>query len=270
MIFDYSQYIERSGSCGIVLFKSVDRNIDLFAEETECPFCKASDLSAIYTKTKRDAPEWLWGSFDEYETVYRCEKCGWWQYRYDNSSDAIVDGIRASDIRIVSAVLRKFEESDMNVPTQVLSEYIARHPERIYSIHDKAMEKLVQSVFRDFYSCDVELVGKSHDGGKDLIMIDKGEKTFIQVKRRITANKVESVKEIRELLGASYIEDVKSCIFVSTANHYSTEAEKVARKAVETKKYDRFDLIDCKHFLDMMKLTRNEYPETWRELLRIK
>ena len=131
------------------------------------------------------------------------------------------------------------------------------------------MERLVQSVFRDFFLCDVKLVGKSHDGGKDLIMIDSGVKTFVQVKRRMVKNKVESVEEIRDLLGAAYSEDVRSCVFVSTADHYSPEAQKLANKMVEVRKFDRFDLIDCKQFIEMLKLTRKDYPEVWQTLLRI-
>lgn len=166
MIFDYSNYTERHGSQGIVLYKSVETNTDLFAEKAKCPFCEDSHLTTVYSKEKKDYPEWLWGSFDEYETVLRCDKCGWWQYSYQNQSDAVIDGIAASDLLIASATLRIFDTGDKSVPIQVLSQYINEHPDKIYSIHDKAMERLVQSVFRDFYLCDVKLVGKSHDGGK--------------------------------------------------------------------------------------------------------
>ena len=100
-------------------------------------------------------------------------------------------------------------------------------------------------------------------------MIDSGVKTFVQVKRRMVKNKVESVKEIRDLLGAAYSEDVRSCVFVSTADHYSLEAQKLANKMVEVRKFDRFDLIDCKQFIEMLKLTRKDYPEVWQTLLRI-
>lgn len=269
MIFDYSNYTERRGSRGVVLYKSVETNTDLFAEEAKCPFCADSHLTTVYSKEKKDYPEWLWGSFDEYETVLRCDNCGWWQYNYRNQSDAVVDGIAASDLQIVSATLRTFDTGERSIPIQVLSQYIGEHPDKIYSIHDKAMERLVQSVFRDFFLCDVELVGKSHDGGKDLIMIDSGVKTFVQVKRRMAKDKVESVKEIRDLLGAAYSEDVRSCAFVSTADHYSSEAQKLANKMVEVRKFDRFDLIDCRQFIEMLKLTRKDYPEVWRKLLRI-
>lgn len=270
MILDYSEYTERCGSHGIVLYENVDTNRDLFYEQRQCPFCTDSQLERIHQREKKSYPDWLFGSFEEYELVVRCERCGWWQYEYRNQSDAAPDGIVASDKRIVTAVLKEYQESDKNIPVHVLSEYINKNPEKIYSIHDKAMEKLVKSVFEDYYSCDVELVGKSHDGGKDLIMIDSDEKTFIQVKRRMSSSKVESVKEVRELLGASYSDDVKSCVFVSTADHFSKDAVELAKKVVKSKKCDRFDLIDCKSFLDMLQLTRQDHTEIWKTLIKMK
>lgn len=46
------------------------------------------------------------------------------------------------------------------------------------------MEELVASVFRDFYECEVEVVGKSNDGGVDVIVIDSDNPIMVQVKRR--------------------------------------------------------------------------------------
>lgn len=53
MIFDYSNYTERCGSRGVVLYKSVETNTDLFAEEAKCPFCADSHLTTVYSKEKR-------------------------------------------------------------------------------------------------------------------------------------------------------------------------------------------------------------------------
>ena len=47
MIFDYSNYTERHGSQGIVLYKSVETNTDLFAEKAKCPFCEDSHLTTV-------------------------------------------------------------------------------------------------------------------------------------------------------------------------------------------------------------------------------
>lgn len=41
------------------------------------------------------------------------------------------------------------------------------------------MEELVARVFKDFVDCDITVVRKSHDGGKDLILLDGEKQTFI-------------------------------------------------------------------------------------------
>ena len=269
MILDYSTYFERQGHRGIVNYKQADSNIDLFAYESHCPFCKEVQLETVYRKSKCDYPEWLFGSFNEFETVLQCPQCGWWEYKYHNQSDAIIDGIAASDIKIITAELRKYDETRDDIPIGILRQYIDENPDRIYSIHDKGMERLVQSVFSDFYNCDVELVGKSHDGGKDLIMLDNGSETFIQVKRRMSSKKVESVIAIRELIGAAVLGGVNSCIFVSTADHFSTEAKKAAKCATTKCNFDKFELIDGNRFLNMLHLVRKECPELWRTLLTL-
>lgn len=53
--------------------------------------------------------------------------------------------------------------------------------------------------------------------GKDLILLDGEKQTFIQVKRRTQAQKVEPVSSIRDLIGASVIGDADACVFVTTA-----------------------------------------------------
>ena len=91
-------------------------------------------------------------------------------------------------------------------------------------------------MFSDFYpSCKVIEFGKTRDGGKDGLLIDGNGKHFlIQVKRRTKKNHTEGVDAIRSLIGVAAITDnVDGCIFVSTADHYSSYAEEAAQKAVD-------------------------------------
>ena len=132
------------------------------------------------------------------------------------------------------------------------------------------MEELVASVFKDIMDCKVLLVGKSHDGGKDLILLDGDRQTFVQVKRRTQPDKVEAVSSIRNLIGASIIGDANACIFVTTADHFSKDAQVAAQKVVEKKVFDSFELIDYRKFVDMLNLQKENYPKEWEQLLKIK
>ena len=132
------------------------------------------------------------------------------------------------------------------------------------------MEELVADVFKDFVDCEIRLVGKSHDGGKDLILLDGDKQTFVQVKRRTRNEKTEPVSSIRDLIGASVIGDANACVFVTTADHFSIHAKNAAQKVVEKKILDSFELIDYHRFVDILKLQKKSYPKEWEVLLRLK
>lgn len=202
MILDYSSFIKYEATKGIVNDKPIKKSIELFyAQDGICPFCNTKAETRV-NNSKHDTPEWLFGTFDEYETVYQCPSCGWWGYIYQNQSDAIIDGIRASDKEKVASVLKKYD-------------------------------------ITDFYSCEVHHIGKSHDGGIDLLLIQNDNPTIIQVKRREFPNSVEPVKTIRELLGVSYFNDSKSCIFVSTAGSFLKASREICQ-SVHLKRQGRF------------------------------
>lgn len=134
------------------------------------------------------------------------------------------------------------------------------------------MEDLVRSVFSDFYpSCKVYAFGKTRDGGKDgLLVDDSGNQILLQIKRHENPNATEGVTVLRELMGSSLLYDnIKGCIFVSTADHYSPDAVKYARAIENRKKVETFELVDCKEFLRRVDLTKNNLSAAWETLLKL-
>ena len=69
MILDYSEYVTERGSNGIVNFVRADNGTELFKHNSVCPFCQKRITSKVYSKSSRDYPEWLFGSFDQSEQV---------------------------------------------------------------------------------------------------------------------------------------------------------------------------------------------------------
>lgn len=272
MILDYQEYVTEKAQRGIVNYTSVDSNLPLFSHNPICPFCHTTINNSVYRKAHRDYPEWLCGSFDEWEEVIQCPVCGWWEYKYQNSSDAVVDGIVASDIEYSSAILKRYDNSSCEVPVNALRQQLLLTPDVIYSLNPHKMEDLVRSVLSDFYpSCKVYSFGKTRDGGKDGILVDdNGNQILLQVKRHRNPNITEGVEMLRELMGASLMEDnVKECIFVSTADHYSRDAVKYAKAMEDRRKVEAFDLVDCKEFLKRVNLTRDKLPTAWETLLKL-
>lgn len=272
MIVDYSEYITEKASKGIVNSVYVENGLPLFKHDSICPFCKQKIENVIHHKSKTDYPEWLWGRFDQSELVVQCPNCGWWEYKYSNQSDAIVDGIRAMDLEYSSGILKTYEDSDIDIPLEVLRKYINKDPSVIYNMDAHKMEELVRSVFSDFYpSCKVKAFGKTRDGGKDGLLIDNsGKQSLIQIKRRTKANATEGVEALRALIGTTVIEDnVRGCIFISTADHFSKPAKDYASNVINKNIVDTFDLIDCKEFLKMADLVRDKLPDVWTNLLKL-
>jgi len=268
MILDYSQYIKKEGQEGIVNYKWVANTLEnLQIKKGYCPFCKKKITNQVYYKWNNKI---RWCSAFEYEIVIQCPECGWWEHSYTFQSDDIDEGVRATTLELTQAILKKFDIDSKEIPIELLNRYIAHHPDKIYGINDKKMEELVASVFKDFVDCEITIVGKSHDGGKDLILLDGDKQTFIQVKRRTQAEKVEPVSSIRDLIGASILGDAHACVFVTTADHFSKPAKDVAKKIVQKKMLSGFELIDYNRFVNILKLQRKDYPNKWEELLRIK
>ena len=273
MIFDYSEYTPLRGEMGIVNYETVERGESFFSHESICPFCEKKISNTVFFKRDDSKNEWLLGSFCQSETVVQCPDCGWWEHKYTNHSDAIIDGIRANDVEINTAILKKYRDDDSEVPIGLLRSYIETHPDKIYGINSHKMAELVRDVFSDFYpQCKVIPFGKTRDGGKDGLIVDGGGKqTIFQVKCRTSPTATEGVAPIRELLGVAMLEENPAgCIFVSTADHFSRDAQKTAQRAVTLKRVDCFDLYDCTGFLELLNMTKSEPSKAWEHLLKLR
>lgn len=252
MILDYRNFSAASGTKGLVNYEYVNSlGNPFFSMDGFCPVCSiVADI--VHEKNKNDTPEWLFGSYDQYETVISCPNCGWWEYKLTGTSDAILDGIRATTIDVKSAVLKKYNVADKDVPISILRDYISKNPDKIHGIHTGKMEELVQSVFASFYACEVKRIGQSHDGGVDLFLVIGDIQTAVQVKRRINPDHTEAVSGVRELVGSALLKDAEACIFVSTADHFSHEAVKAAVEFEKRQIVKKYDLFDFESFVDMM------------------
>lgn len=269
-IFDYNGFIRRDS------FK--DRGIDQLSgdinlffhqiPDNTCPFCKIK-LSLEHQFDDENYPEWLLGGkYVVSERVYKCTNCGWWNFRCDkDTTGEIVDG---QSVEIIDSILRQYDLSDKKIPIEVLQKYLVKNFQDVIHINDKSMEKLVQSVFAEHFNCKVEHIGKSHDGGIDLLLIDSDNPTVVQVKRRKKLAHTESVSGIRDLLGATILKESKNCIYVSTCEKFSDPAKEAAEKAVKIGAIESYELYDFNRFNDILKLTSTSEEIPWKRFLERK
>lgn len=262
IILDYSDYSIFKSEYGL---NSHNSKPEYFYEKLGwCPFCKKN---AVKGYDKSDSFVYDFGPWREmHEKAWQCN-CGWWQiyfYSYMEEEARNKDWFNV----VYSSQLKKFTVGDKNVPIHTLRSYLETNEEKIYSINDGRMEELVASVFREHFQCDVEVVGKSHDGGVDVLLVESDNPTIIQVKRRKSPNRTESVKEIRDLLGATLLSGSRKCIFVTTADHFSPDAINSRNVAIEKNIVESYELFNYNRFLEILKLCQIDVSTVWRNLLQ--
>ena len=160
------------------------------------------------------------------------------------------------------------------MPLGVLKDHLRRHYGDRRIISPAKFEELVRAVFRDFFDCEVEYyTGHTNrpDGGIDLIMVNRHDNTQIavQVKRR-SRDKPESVRTIREFVGAMVIEGLPRGVFVTTKSY--TRIAKTIPQRLESRADTpaALELVDAPRFYDMLKATArfpaSEHP--WWDAIR--
>ena len=69
MILDYKEFVTENAHQGVVNYVSVESGLPLFSHKSICPFCHTTINNRIYQKSVDDYPDWLFGSFNQWEEV---------------------------------------------------------------------------------------------------------------------------------------------------------------------------------------------------------
>ena len=163
--------------------------------------------------------------------------------------------------------MREFKIDELELPIATLQNELKKKPKILYEIHDKKFEELVAKVLGEFYNVEVQIIGKRNDGGIDLIYIESDTPFAIQVKRRKTENKVETVEVVREFLGAVLLKGYSHGKLVTTASKFSSGAKLTKEEIIKTGLMHEFELMDFQRFLDMFHFTsssKTDYP--WEQV----
>ncbi|MFT3908032.1 MAG: restriction endonuclease [Ferruginibacter sp.] len=246
----------------------IPKNYKLFFQDrTNCPSCKI--------KTNITYSSFFNYSIDHYETFVReCPVCGWWQIEHDfliEYQDVMdPNGLRfRREEKLFHAIIKKFSIGDNEIPLNTLFLELTKAKNILYDIHPTKMEEISQQVLKDFFNCEVHHVGKSGDGGKDLILISKDDKILVQVKRRTKSHAIESISTIRDILGTLFIENSKKGMVISTADHFSKESIKIKNQLIRERKLDYFELIDFTRFCEMLDITKKTKLKQWEKIIKV-
>ena len=124
----------------------------------------------------------------------------------------------------------------------------------LYGIDPYKLEDIAQIVFSAYYDCEVKHVGKTGDGGKDLIIVQSDDPILVQVKRRTNSEHIELVKGIREFVGTMYIEGANKGIYLSTAKEFSKGCKETAADLINNRKFDYCLFLNRNLILNTVKM----------------
>jgi restriction system protein len=164
----------------------------------------------------------------------------------------------------VQAVLRKFNISGIDVPTQELSTYLVKKYDNRFDIHPRKLEEIVASIFRNT-SYEVELTSYSKDNGIDLFLFRDGANTptVVQVKRYKRDRRI-GVSAIREFLGAMVYNNSPHGIFVTTST-FTQGSLDTTKSEVLRKRGFEIELWDANRLFDALSLIRHDQLPSWQK-----
>jgi hypothetical protein len=139
----------------------------------------------------------------------------------------------------------------------------------MYELNPRKMEELVGSVFRDYYGCEVRHVGRTGDGGIDILLIEAESEVVVQVKRRISKRAAEGVSLVREVVGATLLSGRHQAAIVTTGS-FTRGSKDAAESAVALGVLQRLELIDMARFIEMLNLTSKAVELPWQRALKDK
>lgn len=274
-LIDYSDYVEDNYKFrrhGVIdNFTDVpyaeprDRS-RFFKKRGHCPFCR-KDIGPKFSDYVGDP---LGGLIGIGSTVWECPDCLWWEFARkfldaDSSTDQDIN--EWYDEKLYHGVAKRFAVSDRRLPVSLCLNELQNRKESLYDLDPYVMEELVQYVFSSMFDCEVQHVGRTGDGGIDLIVVNSDDPILVQVKRHSSPDAVESVSVVREFIGAMYLRGSFDGIVVSTARKFSNAAQAEIRTGLQNRKFRTFSLVDYPAFCSMLDLTHNPADRPWVPLV---
>jgi hypothetical protein len=191
-----------------------------------CPFCSGAVKSSKHVLSE----DQKYGS--RAVLLDWCSRCAFWELFHEAS---YFSGEPSLEVTLCLSKLRSFTDALPVGCERELAQHIRRDPTIWNTLDPRRMETLVRDIFKaNFAHSEAIHVGKSHDGGIDVIFVDADSlQWLVQVKRREHSDSVESVNTLRNLLGVLARENSRHGIVVSTCDHFSYRVYEEAGQAME-------------------------------------
>jgi restriction system protein len=219
-----------------------------------CPIClsKIERYRYIEPNDAGYRPSGNWLIFDT--LLHICHKCSWWHSTQEGLQNG--NGQKVFSPYVYYPVIDKLDISTDTIALEDLkSNLLLRWDDRKLISAGKA-ESFVQSILKEHLSCDVFTAtanANSPDGGIDLHVCSKNGSIIsaVQVKRRIKRNS-EPVAEVRNFVGAMVIKGFQKGYFVTTAERFTSVAQKIPNQLKEINSRLELELIDGQKLFELL------------------
>lgn len=265
-IFEYDRKSNPVNNVDLLPYKYPDDKAKFFSKRGFCPFCKVN-IPIVYENIRSTT---IGVDLVSSVKVWECHECGWWECfdRFSEEEDWIYKVASKHWDTLRHGIVKEFGVSDKNIPISTLITELKNKKDILYSINPYKLEEICQKVFSEYYSCEVKHVGKTGDGGIDLLVINSEEPILVQVKRREDPNYIELVSPIREFVGAMFLQNAKKGIFLSTAKDFSKGSKKIKETIITERKFEFFELINFDNFINMLGVVKSEDYKPWMKVLK--
>lgn len=203
-----------------------------------------------------------------------CTACGWW-HLHRTETFQTQDGKIATAIwwELHHAVFSEIELDSPSLPIEQLRMHLARQWKDRKHISAQQAEDLVASVLKEHYGGDIlRLTANANaaDGGIDLFVVsaDGKVKRAVQVKRR-QAHDRESVREVRNFVGAMLLHGADEGVFVTTASEFTEPAKDISKNANLIKHRLSLELIDGDRLLELLEHSNLALPNKLPPLVQL-
>jgi hypothetical protein len=222
------------------LYKTVDdtreASIRARVAADNCPMCSESLTKVREPSKSHDATGTATWSM-------ACAACGYWR---SHIQDAV--GVNETEVPHV----KRFNYESETPSLIRLSSEIKKDISKVSTMDPTRFEQYVGSVLADFFDSEVRHVGRTGDGGVDLIAVIGDEPLMVQVKRREDSDQSEGVEVVKLLFASTFARGAKNGMVVTSAKKFSRQA----REWIESPKLKgagfNLELVDLNSLMSMV------------------
>lgn len=189
------------------------------------------------------------------ERVEECQRCGNWRACRSTS---------ISNEEWTIPYIREFDPQRHVAALTRLDAELAANPARLYSVHSRDFEIFVGSVLGSFFQCEVFHVGRSRDGGIDLVVIAGPDgPLMVQAKRRRSSLAVEGVEVVKLLFASLASRSSTRGMIVTTAQRFTKDAKEWMSQPALCDYQFSIELVALDRLLSMTKRIARSSDPGW-------